>query len=219
MVKKLLCLTGLIGLMLVCVVASAGAAIMVGTSGADAFSGTSVTDNISGADGNDMLMGLGGKDYLHGGDGTDGISGGDGNDDIEAGAGRDLVGGLAGDDSIWDGSKPDPDCFHDCTKGMALAPRAGEVVEYDREDGFCDTGDTDRDHLYGGDGNDSIHACGTGGDGDYVYGDDGSDYIHTVNSVRDTISCGSGGDLVLYDKNVDTLTSDCFGSSDRAVGL
>ena len=102
---------------------------------------------------------------------------------MDGGAGDDTIRALAGNDTVFD------------TEGRNVA--------------------------YGGEGDDwiTISGSGYGGPGedtvDVVFGEGkavggpGADLILVHNDERDTVSCGTGRDTVYFDKELDSLATDC----------
>ena len=124
----------------------------------------------------------------------------------------------------WDDSKLNTLTFSDgSTLSLTDALKDIPIVSIITGTSAADViqGTVKTDTIYGGAGNDTIY--GNGGD-DIIYGGTGSDYIVTGNGNnyveggywgKDTISCGSGNDTVVYDPmdvvsggaGIDTLTA------------
>jgi hypothetical protein len=152
----------------------------IGTDGPDNLMGTNKADNLVGVGGNDKLYALGGRDNLLGGVGKDVVFGGNeqldlsgghkilvggsGNDFVNGGKGSDNLLGDEGNDFLGDGVL--------CDKGTS-----------------CETPETSKDTLSGGDGNDVI-------------------LVDNEPAAKDVVVCGGGFDRVLADR-ADIVAPDC----------
>ncbi|MFT6532481.1 MAG: Ca2+-binding RTX toxin-like protein [Limimaricola cinnabarinus] len=162
--------------------ANGGNDTVLAGNGDDEVYGGAGDDTLHGETGDDRLFGGEGRDTLFGGTGDDTLDGGAGNDELFAGRGRDVIHGGDGDDVIdsSDGDREaDFDRFDNPYPGIGLTPDP-DVFD-------------DRDTVYGGAGNDTIH---TGDDRDTIFGGTGND----------TIDAGIDDDRVLGDEGDDTLT-------------
>ncbi|BEL10063.1 hypothetical protein Q0Z83_082540 [Actinoplanes sichuanensis] len=157
-----------------------------GGTGADILWGQAGNDRIAGGKGNDTIGDImgdtdssTGNDLIWGQDGNDSINGGSGNDGIDGGAGDDYMFGGPGGDTVYgrDG--------HDTVMGHDWASGGVDTV----------------DHLYGGNGNDSMagftgdDTLDAGNGDDMVYGGDGADKIYGGPGA-DEVSGGLGNDRV-----------------------
>jgi hypothetical protein len=159
-----------------------------GTDGPDILKGTNSADNLVGLGGNDGLFGFGGRDNLLGGPGKDWVLGGNerrlvggdknlvggpGNDGIIAGQGSDNLLGSSGND------------FLDGGRGSDRVVGEGGIDFLIQGPG----GETAKDSLSGGDGNDVI-------------------LVDNDPATRDLVTCGSGFDRVVADRR-DLVAEDC----------
>lgn len=174
-----------------------------GEHGDDTLNGGNGQDLIYGGDGDDVLFGDAGNDTLEGGAGDDSLDGGTGDDSLRGGNGDDTLNGGAGDDTIIGGNGSD---LVDGGDGDDVIDTSGSAhplpdVDYPGLWPADDDPDNDRDTVYGGAGNDTIH---TGDDADLIYGGTGNDSIDggidddTIHgdAGNDTIIGGEGSDLV-----------------------
>ena len=171
----------------------------IGTDGPDTLRGTNRADNLLGGGGNDVLFGFRGRDNLLGGPGKDWVLGGNerrtlggdknlvggpGNDGIIAGQGSDNLLGSSGND------------FLDGGRGSDRVVGEGGIDFLIQGPG----GETAKDSLSGGDGNDVI-------------------LVDNEPTTRDLVTCGSGFDRVAADTK-DVVAPDCekVAVGDAAVG-
>jgi len=183
-----------------------------GTPAADVLTGSPFGDRLLGGAGDDRLAGLGGHDCLYGEAGADSLDGGPGDDLLEGGAGNDKVVGGTGRDRISGGAGNDRlrgDADDDRISGGAGKDQlfggrgSDRLLGGDGNDTL--RGEDGNDTLDGGRGNDVIVA----GKGSHsIIGGAGNDRIHSVNSRRDTVTCGSGRDIVIADRR-DRVSSKC----------
>lgn len=162
-----------------------------------------------GMKGNDTLRGGNGNDKLYGGD--DAALEGTGNDTMNGGAGADLFVGGDGVDTADYSDRSD-------AVGVVLDDLAFDGAPGEKDNVTDDVevvrGGAGRDLLTGSDGRETIRG---GGEGDSIEGDDaadvlegegGDDVIAARDGAPDTITCGSGSDMVNAD-TTDTVASDC----------
>jgi Ca2+-binding RTX toxin-like protein len=143
------------------------------------------------------------------------IYGTDAKESIFAGDGEDQVDAFAGDDTVYDGGYGD-DALYGGEGWDSLYGALGDDKLF---------GASGQDDLYGDDGNDYLHG-GSERDfiegyfgQDHIRGGGGSDEIYTGRIPRrgiagpdglvDTVECGSGFDTVYYEKDRDSINSDC----------
>ena len=188
------------------IAAVAVAATINGGGGDDILVGTPSADVINGKGGNDIIYGNLGDDYIDGAAGNDGqsfsfnacaalcyyyagLEGGSGSDRISGGSGNDLIHG----DGV--------DCLENLEEG-------GPEYCYNTEVSNNAAGN---DNIDGGIGNDDIYGNQKddtliGGAGsDDLDGGSGNDRIYARDGQVDYIYCGSGSDLVQYDKTLDVF--------------
>ncbi len=141
--------------------------------------GTEGPDTISGGSGDDQIDALGGDDYVHAGIGNDTIYGGDGGDRLDGADDNNKIFGGAGQDEL-DGYEG-ADYLH---------------------------GGTEKDDLDGWSGKDQIRA-GSGPDAIYTGRYTAGGASSNGDRVVDTVDCGSGYDVVLYEKGIDKINTNC----------
>ncbi|HYD68289.1 putative Ig domain-containing protein, partial [Azospirillum sp.] len=123
-----------------------------GGDGCDMLYGGNGRDQLYGELDDDYLSGKAGDDSLSGGVGYDYLLGGEGTDAVFGGEGNDTLGGESGDDLVVGGIGAD---------------EFWEDVDRDAP--------AERNTLYGGTGDDTFYANGTGG---YLDGGDGDDVLY-----------------------------------------
>lgn len=205
-----------------------------GTAGDDRLYGTDADDTINGNGGSDLLDGGGGNDTLNGGEVYDTLRGGPGNDRLFGRGGDDALFGGLGDDWLDGGDGTDWVGFLDIPTpssldGVVIDLAAGTVTGMGGVDTLVSieniagtakndtiTGDSGRniilaglgaDHLYGGDGDDTLvteldDVVDTGDD--YIDGGAGNDQIGGGNA-RDVIHGGPGDDQITSSGGADTI--------------
>lgn len=205
-----------------------------GGEGDDTLVGSLGDDTLWGGAGNDRLSGDGRFDVANtiptsGSDGNDYLNGEEGDDELVGGGGNDtLLGGL-GSDYIWGDGRYDADFGgNDSIEGGGgtdhiFAGSGQDTVRGGDDDDVIFTDGVDGgDLLFGGDGNDNIHADADaahadsgastvfGGAGDdwisargaahQVYGNEGNDTVYVLSDPADTVAVsiygGSGDDYV-----------------------
>lgn len=141
--------------------------------GAVTLRGHGGDDTLIGSNGDDVLYGGSGNDDLNGKEGNDLLNGGDGNDLLNGEYGNDLLNGDNGDDTVSGGHHLD----------TINGGQGDDSLSGDGEDDLISGGDG-QDWLDGGRGDDSVYGEGGddtfGGeqpasDRDEVYGGDGND--------------------------------------------
>lgn len=170
------------------------------------YQATDGNDVLTGGNGPNRIDGLGGSDTISGGAGNDNLTGGSGDDTLNGGDGDDILIGGAGADALNGGSGADTADYANASAAVTVNLQTGvgsgsdaagdslSSVENLNGSAFDDflTGDTNRNRLNGGAGNDTLDG-GTGGT-NFLNGGDGNDVI-TSNSL-DVISGGAGDDTV-----------------------
>lgn len=142
-----------------------------GSNRGNVIEGSPFDDNICGNNGNDIIDGKEGNDHIYGNNGSDALYGDLGDDTLHGGNGNDFLSGYL-DDNFTDDAN---------------------------DDGFDDThvlltdADSDKDHLYGGNGKDQLLG---GPDIDDLHGENGKDDLDGGDSP-DVISGGKGKDNCL----------------------
>jgi Ca2+-binding RTX toxin-like protein len=202
-------------------------------------------DTMFGGAGNDLVYGGLGEDVVYGGTGNDTVSGGQGSDTIFGGEGNDVaivtedhgtdiydMGEHAGDwDAVWfsnylgttgvsvnftgndsgtysySGGATGSFTGVEQIGGTAYADTINASADTDGEHIFTGdgadsvTGGAGNDTIYGGNGNDTV-ASGTGDD--LLYGDDGADLLRGE-AGTDTVFGGLGNDVLYGGDGVDSL--------------
>jgi len=237
------------------IVGTASNDVITGLGGNDFLVGAGGSDTVFGGDGNDQLLagnGDTGNDALYGGNGNDTLGGGAGNDILVGGAGGDVLFGGAGNDWLdvgihntftsdgpsivnqaWAGTGADRVDGDNTTDILGGGSGNDTLVGYGANDilfgGQNSTADaSNRDLLYGGDGNDRLYGST---DADLLDGGTGADVLFGGDS-DDTLTGGDGDDDLWGGTGNDLLTggagSDLFGFvagsgtdriTDFAVGL
>ncbi|MDV6028998.1 MAG: hypothetical protein F9B45_02590 [Phycisphaera sp. RhM] len=149
-----------------------------GGAGNDRIVGEWGNDVIDGGDNDDLILAGRGNDDVEGGGGNDRIEAGYGNDTVSGGGGSDVVLGEQGDDSLRGGSGND-----DLRGGPGL-----DWIDGEGDDDIIDAGAGVGQHLFGGDGNDTITGSSDGATTD-------PDFFDT-NFFGDVIDAGPGNDTV-----------------------
>lgn len=168
-----------------------------GGDGEDKLYGNGGNDYIEGGKDNDLIYGGKGDDIIYGGirdanseDGSSDNSVASGNDEIYGDEGNDVIFGGDGDDIIYGGT--------DLTSGDTSTPELpDDVVIGDRL-----YGEGGSDTIHGGIGNDYIDG---GSDKDYLYGDEGNDIILGQDG-DDVIEGGDGVNFIWGGNGDDTIT-------------
>ena len=140
----------------------------------------------------DSILGGNGNDTIRSGDDADTVRGGAGNDLIDAGTDADSVSGGAGDDTLLGGEGSDTlagDLGNDLIYGGTLDPSTDPTHLPDATD---PDPDNNRDALYGGLGDDTIHGQD---DDDTLYGGQGNDLVY--GGIDDDLIYGGEGDDTL----------------------
>ena len=187
---------------------------IIGSPEADQIRALAGNDEVDGNNGNDRLGAGAGRDVTNGGRGNDRHAGGRGNDTLsEFGGptgGEDVMLGGRGSDFVEGNEEGD------VLRGGRGNDREAEIMRQRRGvagcyRGFCSSlfGDTGRDRVYGGDGDDHLE----GEEGrDELYGGDGDDVIDAANDdtpgAVDRVSCGPGRDLAVVMPE-DRVDEDC----------
>jgi len=187
-----------------------------GAAGADALEGGPGSDRVAGGDGDDQVdggdqrhVGADGGDSLAGGPGNDALAGGPGDDALAGGPGSDRLSGGEGDADVADyGDARSPVSV--TFDGIADDGRANEHDDVGADvEGFRGGGEDDTVRggalLDGGDGEDYLDG---GADTDRLRGGAGGDTLRSRDGATDRVSCGSGRDLVVADRQ-DQIDSDC----------
>jgi Ca2+-binding RTX toxin-like protein len=147
-------------------------------------------NHLSGNGGDDVLTALGGDDMLDGGEGDDALSGGDGTDVLIGGGGNDVLDGGSGSDTLAAGAGDD----------QLLGGDGGGTLDGGTGNDLI-VGGSGADTMLGGEGADVL--TGHGG-GDSLQGGDGDDqYVFEAGSGIDTISDGSGKNVILFGGDID----------------
>jgi Ca2+-binding RTX toxin-like protein len=150
--------------------------------------GTGGDDHLRGTPSSDTIRGFGGNDVVHALAGGDLIFGGSGRDRVFAERGADIVRGGAQLDVLLSGQGADT------TYGGA----GRDQIQ----------GDAGADVIFGGPMGDPLIVDGPGTD--TIYGGLGNDTVILVkDGVPDTVTCGSGHDVVWGATNVNTVAADC----------
>lgn len=149
--------------------------IVIGSNGANNIEGTPGNDILCGNNGNDIIDGRDGNDEIYGNNGNDRLFGDLGDDTLYGGNGNDFLSGY-----LDDNFAPDQDPGNN-------------------DDDFNDDDvlDSDKDHLYGGNGKDQLLG---GPDTDDLNGENGKDDLDGGDS-DDTIGGGNGKDNCRDDDN------------------
>jgi Ca2+-binding RTX toxin-like protein len=159
---------------------------LTGGLAAATFDGNNGDDSILGSSKADVIMGSGGNDTLIGGKGDDQEFGGGGADKIYGSSGNDMLYGDAGNDTLF-------------------GEGGNDTLGGDGEDRFQFKGFGVPAPLTG---NDSLN----GGDGDdWITGGDESATLHDSNNGLDTITGGTGNDILDsrgWDTNPDDVITD-----------
>jgi len=203
---------------------------VIGSRFNDSITGAAGRQQIQGGEGNDTLVGGAGSDLLNGNEGNDILLGEGGDDQLDGEEGADVLSGGAGEDIALYFSRT-------ATLTISLDGKAndGEAGELDSVQGNVEvvqSGDGDdsirgnalANELYGGGGNDTIIG-GAGGDlliggpgndklaggtgRDEHLGMSGNDRIFSVDRARDINNCGSGTDVAIGDRTLDTSYATC----------
>jgi Ca2+-binding RTX toxin-like protein len=148
-------------------------------------------DNVlAGNGGSDVLTALGGNDTLDGGEGDDALSAGDGNDVLIGGGGKDVLDGGSGNDTLNAGAGDDQ---------LLGGDGGGTLDGGDGNDLIVGGGGADT--MLGGEGADVLD--GHGG-GDTLQGGAGDDqYVFEKGNGTDTITDGSGKNVIFFGGEVD----------------
>ncbi|MGQ0565479.1 MAG: calcium-binding protein [Gemmobacter sp.] len=200
-----------------------GADILAGEGGNDVLIGGNHGDILLGGSGNDTLSGGSDGDALVGGAGNDSLNGGDGDDDLFASSGADTLSGGAGNDILLgidltgdltaeNAVSPVADAIEDILVARYGADAAAEHLPRVERSLFSASGDTSRDLLDGGDGDDAV----IGDDGDRMAGGAGidsfgvyvtgamtaaviTDFDPATESLQLLVQPGDGGTITLMD--------------------
>jgi Ca2+-binding RTX toxin-like protein len=187
-----------------------------------AAAGFDPTRRFFAGDGDDRVYGRGLADIVDGGNGNDLLHGGAGDDTIDGGAGADMIDGGAGDDTMNGGTGNDVAVVSgsgDVVDGGAgydraqasesadtLAFTAANLIAVERIDllGGNDVltlDGTTVQHVFAGDGNDTVSGAGgaetfwSNGGNDVVDGRGGNDTLYGE-AGADTLTGGDGNDLI-----------------------
>lgn len=205
---------------------------LMGDAGEDMLDGSSGMDTIHGGPDNDTIEGGSGEDTIYGGLGDDVIGGfnesgddtmfgGDGDDMITAGSDDDMVFGEGGDDVIDAGTGDDMvlggdgDDFIEGQAGFdVLSGDAGNdtLFSFRVDATFSDPGN----QLYGGPGNDTLHASNGDFLMDALFGEGGNDLLLGSAAAEfmrggpqnDMLMGGPGDDEILGDAGDDILAGE-----------
>ncbi|WP_193778290.1 Ig-like domain-containing protein [Pseudovibrio sp. Ad37] len=201
-------------------------------------------DTLTGDAGNNRLWGYGGDDKLYGGEGRDYLFGGAGADHLDGGAGSDLAYYHASNAGVTINLAEGTSSGGHATGDVLVNIESIEGSHYDD----VLIGDSNNnslyaqnglDHLYGGEGNDTLNAYGSGAD--YLDGGEGNDTVRyrwshaavTVNLSDQSQNAGdAAGDEYISIENVmgtdrydDILTGDAannrlsgYGGDDKLYG-
>ena len=218
--------------------------VIFGNNGDDVLLGGAGSDTIDGGAGADEIHAGMGNDVVYGGSGTDKIYGDDGVDVIFGDKPHSATKTIADDATqgvlpyayVSDELKKDASLlkdsdsiklfgfatkFNDRNSGAALTVEQIDIVD-DYENGVADSGSSDDDEIYGGNGSDIIFgddgadgASASGGidiieggaDNDFIDGDAGDDRI-TGGSGEDVIYGGQGNDTLDGDAGNDIVFGD-----------
>jgi Ca2+-binding RTX toxin-like protein len=198
---------------------------IIGTNANDTLTGGIGDDKLVGRAGDDLLKGLAGNDTLLGGKGNDKLTSGDGNDRLCGGTGNDTLDGGLGTNTLSGGIGDDfyiinntTDTIHEHLNGGF--DRVESSVSYTLSDNLENltltgsnttgignalsnniTAFSNYVSVYGGDGNDTLSALGTGdsligGAGDDVYYLNfypGANIVESVNEGIDWVYAGYSG--------------------------
>ncbi len=152
------------------------------------FHGDYGNDTITGGALNDFVMGEQGNDFLYGKSGNDGLDGGTGNDQLYGDVGNDVIILGTGIDYVVAGAGNDIVSANNIDESL-LAPLAFAPAP-------VFGGKIYQDHIYAGDGNDTVFASNS----DYVDGGNGNDAIHLIaDDITDaggTVG-GNGSDTIV----------------------
>lgn len=167
-------------------------------------------------DDRDSILGGAGNDTIRSGDDADTINAGSGNDLVDAGTDADSVVGAGGNDTLIGGEGSDTitgDLGDDLIYGGSVDASGDPTHLPDATDADPDN---NRDALYGGLGNDTIHGQD---DDDTLYGGQGNDLVYGGidedliygGAGDDTLDGGDGSDTVYGGQGNDVI--DTSGSS------
>ena len=208
--------------------------VLVGAYTRDTIFGGQGDDEVYAFGGDDSVSGDEGADYLRGGDGADRITGGTGFDDINGNVGNDTAfGGLDGDwvvggkdDDLLSGDEGADIVYGNlgvdwCDGGAGNdTVRGGQDDDklFGQEGDDWLSGDKGSDTLTGGSGADIFHTFGDAGldrvtdfnraQGDRVLVDPGTVYTVAQSGADVVISMTGGGQMVLADVQISSLTGD-----------
>jgi len=204
-------------------------------------------DDITGNLADNYLLGMGGDDTLRGGAGSDRLDGGGGADVLEGGTGDDVYVLSDNEDTVVEHQSEGTDTIETSLQQLSLLDYDNvENIAYTGPDnaeatvGFLGegnaldntiSGNSDRDFLYGGHGNDTLSGMGetdalfggtgndtlNGGAGDDgLDGEDGNDTLNGGQGVdwlygrggHDTLNGGADGDALFGGEGDDLLNAD-----------
>ena len=176
-------------------------------------------ENLFGTHFDDRLEGSAVSNLIDGFLGNDTVAGYAGDDELRGSVGNDVLNGGAGADRLDGGDDTDTASYTDAATGVVASLADASVntgdakgdiyiyVENITGSAYGDslTGDIEYNILFGGGGNDTLQAIGSGfddtlgdyGGGDRLFGEDGNDTL-TSGTGEDYLSGGSGFDTVSY---------------------
>jgi Ca2+-binding RTX toxin-like protein len=199
----------LVAMMALTLLVASGVALAInkiGTNGPDTLRGTNEDDNLLGKGGNDILYALAGDDNLLGGPGKDWVLGGNnrvpkgGEKNLKGGLGNDgVVGGIGSDNTL--GGPGNDFVLGDYGNDRVVGGEGKDFVHGSRGSDRV-VGEEGPDWLVDGDLDDAWKDILSGGDGNDIF------VVDNVPVRRDIVSCGSGFDRVLADRQ-DLVAPDC----------
>ena len=204
--------------------------MIYGDKGNDDILGGGGNDMLYGGEGTDSIMADGGADFANGNQGMDTIDGGGGNDTLRGGRDDDMIYGRDGDDMIYgDKGKDELDggAGADTIYGdnmMSSPDHTGDLIIGGKEDDWGDIANklglvegasggkiVYGDMLYGGAGNDTIHA-GNSGDDDGALNEEvtfsypsGGQTAKFMFIHGNMLNGGAGNDMLIGADGQDTL--------------
>jgi Ca2+-binding RTX toxin-like protein len=211
---------------------SDGRNLLEGVEGQDTLQGAGGDDTIFGGAGSDSLTGDGGSDYVRGEDGDDRLTGGDAFDDLHGNMGNDTVSGEAGgdwvvggkDNDLLSGGDGDDLVYGNLGADTCEGGPGADIVRGGQQDDILRGGDgndilfgdRDADTISGEAGADIFSTHGDAGldrvldfriaEGDRVQLLPGTKYTLAQVGADTVISMTGGGQMVLVDVQVSTLT-------------
>ena len=194
-----------------------------GGPGRDYLLGTGADDHIVASDGADLVRGGLGDDWIEGGEGSDSLDGQYGDDRLFGDGGNDFLNDtLAGDDQLFGGSGNDTlQVVRRNVAGATFPPASNVLLDggADRDSLFYTGRAVDSATLIGGGDNDTFTIQGAGTV--TVDGGEGDDRVSAGLGVVQTISLGTGADVLTVRPNSGTggsiTVTDYSVADDRVV--